>query len=524
MRYSLSPLGLPISAYFPSGAIQASTSIAISAAGTVPTPAVSYDLSPLGLPITRYVFPPGLINIEGATSVALSDTAVITGRGTLVSGQSVAWSVSGLLQGSGQCQAVASLAFGQTADLQAKSDLQGATAITVGDAANLLGAGQLQGSATLAISATAFAKSTTALVGSASFTLLSTPRATAQGELRALASSDVAVSATLQGDGGLQAATTLDVPVLAALSGNGQLQASATLGIVDSATLSTNNLFAAISIAWTATGSVDAKGFITASEAIGFNHLANLLSPSQRDMSPLALPIRRYSFQPGQPAEQGSTSIAFTTAATLRGISSFPSNLQASTTVAEIFNHAVWLEGRGQLQATATVGFSESATVTAGENNVQAAESLAFTVSATLTADGELAAASTVDWIATGTADLVRDANGSATVAFSDTVTLVATGALQAATTVRFLNAGMLIRVVEGSTSFGFSAFGRLSGGDFSKKDGQFYVRVLRETDTITVEAERDTIIVAPDSFTVVVDTDVLIYDADGAEDTQEAA
>ncbi len=269
-------------------------------------------------------------------------------------------------------------------------------------------------------------------------------------------------TATVLAKGSLAAAPQIALTASSTLQATGTLQASETLSFTQSATF--KSLIGSTSVGFAGSPTLNATGSLAGSESIGFTAFARSIDADPYSISPLLLPFQAYRFQPGEPKQRGTAEISFSVAATLTGVASFPSNLQASTSVADIFTFVAYLEGKGALAGATSIAFSTVATAT--QNKLSAAESVVFSETATATATGRLQGSTSVAVEQTGNiTNTTRFVDGATSIGFSTTASLRGRASMQAATTIRFLNPGSLITPTTGSASFGITAVGRLTRG-----------------------------------------------------------
>ena len=318
----------------------------------------------------------------------------------------------------------------------------------------------------LPIAAYRFFGSIEGLQGSLTVAFGETPTLTANGALAGSEALSWSVSATISAAaGGLRAQPQINLTNSGLLQGTGALQATTSLDFTATATAQTGTSEATTSIAWSTSATLNGSGRLQASESVDWfdSVLLSLVEDpiGTFSISPVVLPIRRYQFTATSGPMEAAVSFAFTTNVTLTGKSSFPGNLRAFTSIADIFDAYIWLQGRGELQAAASIAFSTAGKI--ANNKLDSSTSIAVSTAATLTAKGQLQAADSIDFSTNATIDLTRAILGSETIAFGGTPTLTATGELRAATTIRFINPGQLITVIEASGSFGFTASGTLT-------------------------------------------------------------
>ena len=438
-----------------------------------------HALSPVVLPLRAYTFRGP---IAGSTSVGFTQTATLTGiQPTIAANETIAVTQSGTVEGTGRLFISASLGFTASGTMQAEGVLQAATSLAFTASARPVRDTQ-QGQTGFDIAASATLEAT--------------------GRARALASVDLSTSGAVQATGFIQATPTVTVTPAPTITAQGALQGSTAVGFIAVGQTQTGNLIGSEPIGFSATGNLLANGQLQSSQDVSFLVSATLDSPGNYEVSPMLLPIRRYRIAARPPNAQGQVSFDFVASATLTGLGGVGGDqIQGSTSIADVFTAFVWLRGQGQLQGAASIDFAASAAVLLG--GIAANESIDTTATATATATGQLQGSVTIGFSESGSIDLIAAAQGSETISLTATGTVEATGSLQGATTIRFLNPGSLISPIFGSTSFGFTAAARPSGADFTRKAGQFYIKVLPDNLTITVAAESLTVVVEPESPTV---------------------
>ncbi len=413
-----------------SGALQANTSVAFSESVTLTgmVPKGDWggsDLAPTVLPIRNYTFAASGGPIQGAATIAFSESATLSARGELQASATIAFGENATLTASGALTGVTSVDFSETATLSGSGALLGSESIAFGETATLSGRGSLQASASIDFTATGTLVQT-GLVGSTSI--------------------DFSESATLSGRGELQASETIAFSESVSLSATGELQGTASIDFTESASLGGSGaLTGAESIAFSESATLSGSGSLQASTSIDFTATGELVQTGKgdwgnTDLAPTVLPIGRYTFTAPDVGLSGSTSIDFSENVTLTGSGA----LQGSTSI-DLFSFAVFLTGRGRLQASASIDFTASGTLVQPDGAIQASASIDFTESATLTGRGAL--------------------QGSESVDFGESATLTGRGSLEAQTTITFsesatLDAGTFIA---GSTSVDFSATATLS-------------------------------------------------------------
>lgn len=279
---------------------------------------------------------------------------------------------------------------------------------------------------------------------------------TATGELQGATSLAFSESVTGTRFGRRQASVSIDFSDTAAIQGIGPLAGSEAIAFSEQAII--NRLSASTSIAFSESVTPKATGSLLASEVVDFLTSVSLTlggGEASYNISPLVLPVTRYAFAVSSPSQFGNTSIDFSVSATLTAKAAVnPDAIRGSTSIADVFDAYVWLEGKGQLQAATAIAFSETANLNFG--NLAAATSIAWTNAGAVAGKGALQAAESIAF--SEAADIIGKLRAATSIAFSESVSAKATGKLSALTVVRFLNAGMLIRPVFGSTSIGITA------------------------------------------------------------------
>lgn len=482
-------------------------------------------ISPLLLPIRSYEY---VESIAAAESVSWSVSATVTASGALAGAESIDFSQSGTVTSGSAIVGAESIAFSESATVLATGQLQGSTSAAVTASSSNIGAPFSMSPLALSIKRYGFLPDGLVQASPAvAFSVTATATATGRVAAAAAVAFSEAASLTYGGTSSIASAESLDFTVSAPLRADGQLQAATSIAFSESVTADSGTSDAATAIALSATGTIAAAGRLRANTVVDFNTSVSLSlveDPSASfNVSPLALPIRRYTFAASSPSQFGSTSIAFSAAGNVQATGGLGGDrIRASTSIADVFDTYVWLEGKGALAAAGSIAFSVSAELNYGA--LSAAGSVGFSVSATATADGQLQASTSIAFAESAVIDLVADAVAAESIAFSDSATLTAEGKLAGRATVRFLNAGQLITDIFGSTSIGFTASATPSGGDFTKRAGQFWVVVLPESEFgVTVAPLSDTITVAYDPFTYIVKADGWLVEIQD-EDTREAA
>jgi len=419
MALALSPLVLPIRFYsgLSNQSIQAATSIAFSQSAAVIQPLIvstsiafsetasirsttrtwaGTSLLPDILPGPAYgSFSKGTTSsVAGATSIAFTATAQ---HNRMFAATSVDWSASVDLNGTGSVVGATSIAFSESAALK----------------------GSMLGSTSIAFSVSAALK----------------------GSMLGTTSIAFSEAVDLNGTGALAAATPIAFSESVDLNGTGALVGAEAIAFSESVTLITDALIGTTSIAFSESVTSIAKGKAESAVSIAFSESGVIGGGSLWDISPLVLPISRYSLGGGfkQAALQDTASIDFTTSATLTGTGALGGDqIRFSTTVEIIGPLFLWLRGNGQLQGATSIAFSETANLI----SLIASESIAFSVSATLKADGALA--------------------GVTSVAFSDSASVKITGGIDAAESIAFSQTGGLrtTRAAQGAVAFDFTSTG----------------------------------------------------------------
>ncbi len=413
-----------------SGALQANTSVAFSEnvtlTGMIPKGDWGgSDLAPTVLPIRNYTFAASGGPIQGAATIAFSESATLSARGELQASATIAFGENATLTASGGLTGATSVDFSETATLSGTGALLSSESIAFGETATLSGRGSLQASSSIDFTASGTLVQT-GLVGSTSIDFSESATLTGRGELQGSETIAFSESVSLSATGELQGAASVDFSESASLGGSGALTGAESIVFSESATLSgSGSLQASTSINFTATGEL---------VQTGKGDWGNT------DLAPTVLPIGRYTFTAPDVGLSGSTSIDFSENVTLTGSGA----LQGSTSI-DLFSFAVYLTGRGRLQASASIDFTASGTLVQPDGAIQASASIDFTESATLTGRGALQGAESVD--------------------FGESATLTGRGSLEAQTTITFsesatLDAGTFIA---GSTSVDFSATATLS-------------------------------------------------------------
>ena len=263
------------------------------------------------------------------------------------------------------------------------------------------------------------------------------------------------------GGAGGQGSTSLDFGTDAALTATGALEGATSVGFDANATAVQSNLAASVTIAVSESATASGAGQLQGSTSISTIASARAAGTDPSSVSPLLLPIETYRFQPGLPVLRFEGSFGFVANAILTGTSSFPGNLRASTSIADIFTFGAWLQGTGELQASTSIGFTAGGKL--AQNKLFATESVDFSTDATLSAKGQLQGATTVGFSTDAQIDLTRNLAASTSIGFTDDATLTGKGELRGATTIRFLNPGQLLRNIAGSATVSWIVSATLS-------------------------------------------------------------
>lgn len=491
-------------------------------------------IAPYVLPIAPYTFTASGGPTQAATSIAFSETANLSGRGGIQASESVSFTASATIEALGVLQGAEQFSFSESASLTARASIQGATSIdlsetavlravgsllasdsvTFSETASLTAIGQLQGSTSIDFSASGlmstglagsvsvtFSENATlggigALSAAASFAFSESADLNATGQLSAAESIAFSENATLSGDSGISANTSIAFSENATAQATGRLAAQAAIDFSESATASaTGSIAAATSIAFgenatlsgglgiaaatsvdfTATGTLTARGALASAISIeitdsgtlaGFGDLAATTSIAFSEsaaitgvsvpfggsaIAPYVLPIRPYVFSPQPSLIEADTSIAFSENATLTAI--------------------------GALRASASIDFSESATISGG--GIAASTSVDFSETANLTGVGRLAASTSIGFSESADIGATGDLSATTALSWSETAQISATAEIQGATTIAFST----------SANLGDSVAGRMRGStslDFGQSATLFGLGRLSSTATVS--------------------------------------
>jgi hypothetical protein len=271
--------------------------------------------------------------IQGSTSLAVTGTGAIDGRGELAGAETVALAGAGVINGIGTLAGAETLTFAPVSVLSSKNAIQGSETILFADAAALTATGQLQGAETIAFADVAALSALADGIGTALLTF---------GD-----------AALLNGIGSLAGAQALVFTPTGAIAGKSMIQGAETITFADAAIL---------------TGS----GQLQAAETISLTAVSNLIATGQL---------------------QGSETLIFTGAGDLN-VAGAVGAIQGTVTMT--FADAAALQATGALAGVETLSFTAAANLFAN-GQLQGAETIAFTGSSVAQAFGALLGAESIN-------------------------------------------------------------------------------------------------------------------------------
>jgi len=266
--------------------------------------------------------------------------------------------------------------------------------------------------------------------------------------------------------GPIQASTSIAFSDSATIRGSGQLQAATGVALSASGTLTVDGaLQASTNVGFTASASLSARASIQASTNIAVGATGTLVTDIVSfGVSPLVLPTTKYNFLPIRHALIGSANVSFSATANLTGTGSLGGNLQASTTLSDMFDTYAFMQGRGQLQASTSIGFTATARPLTGR--IAGSASVGFGASGTLTGRTQGQAQTTISFSATASLTQKGGLQAVASIAFDSTAVLSARIPLSAQTGVAVGASGVINGRgrLQASTSMGFGAAATVQG------------------------------------------------------------